>query len=378
MKNSWKLLTVRGIDIRLHFTFPLILIWAALQFGLLSGNTSSALFGIVAISILFIIVTLHELGHSFAAQYYGIPVKQIVLSPIGGVAQLREMPDKPVQEFVIAFAGPAVNFLIAAVMGAMIFLFNIDLINPLAVLSGQGGFSFNALFSYVFVSNIFLALFNLLPAFPLDGGRIFRALLAMRLEYARATNIAAAVGRGAAILLGLYALSTGSFFMVFIAIFIYTAAGQEAQYVRYRQALRGYTVQRVFSPSVHRLEPEMTLQQAADLMLYSGQRDFPVVVEDRLIGFVGQQDLEEGLRKLPRYSPVSAIMRQDVEPVVPADDVFEVQRRLAEERLGALPVVAADGRADGRFLGLLTLRHIADLHRLLSISPDLAPRTQSA
>jgi Zn-dependent protease len=373
MKTSWKLFTIRGIDIRLHFTFPLILIWAALQFGLLAGNVSSALFGVVAISILFAVVTLHELGHSFAAQYYDVPVKQIVLSPIGGVAQLREMPDKPIQEFVIALAGPAVNFLIAAAMGMMVFALRIDLANPMAMLSGQGGFSLTSLFSYVFVSNILLALFNLLPAFPLDGGRIFRALLAMRLDYTRATAIAAAVGRGTAILLALYALSTGNLFMVFIAVFIFSAAGQEAQFVRYRQALRGYTVQRVFSPSVYRLEPETTLQQAANLLLYSGQRDFPVVVEEQLIGFVSQQDLEEGLRILPRYAPVSAIMRRDVEPVVPADDVFEAQRRLVEARLGALPVVAG-----GRFLGLLTLRNIADLHRLLAISPDLAPRTQSA
>lgn len=375
MKNSWKILTVRGIDIRLHFTFPLILIWAAVQFGLLSGNISSAIFGIVAVSILFIIVTLHELGHSFAAQYYGIPVKQIVLSPIGGVAQLREMPDKPMQEFVIALAGPAVNFLIAIVMGAMIYGLNIDLTSPLAILMGQSGFSLSALFSYVFLSNGFLALFNLLPAFPLDGGRVFRALLAMRLDYVRATNIAATVGRVAAVLLGFFALTSASFFLIFIAMFIYMAAGQEAQYVRYRHALRGYTVQRVFSPSAYRLEPSTTLQQAATLMLYGGQRDFPVVVGEQLVGFVSQQDLEEGLRRLPRYTPVSEIMRRDIEPIIPADDVLEAQRRLIEERLGALPVVAG-----GRFLGLLTLRHIADLYRLLAISPDIdiAPRTQSA
>jgi Zn-dependent protease/CBS domain-containing protein len=334
---------------------------------------SSALFGVVAISILFAFVTLHELGHSFAAQYYGVPVKQIVLSPIGGVAQLREMPEKPVQEFVIALAGPAVNFLIAVVMGALIFLLNIELTNPLAVLAGRGGFGFEALFSYVFVYNIFLALFNLLPAFPLDGGRVFRALLAMRLDYVRATNIASAVGRGTALLLGLYALSTGGLFLAFIAIFIYTAAGQEAQYVRYRQAMRGYTVQRLFSPSVYRLQPETTLQQAVSLKLYSGQQDFPVVVDDTLLGFVSRQDLEDAMRSLPPHSPVSAIMRHDIEPVVPADEVLDVQRRLAEERLGALPVVAG-----GRFLGLLTLRHIADLQRLLALSPDFAPRTQSA
>ena len=109
MGSSLKLFSIRGIEVKLHITFPLILLWAALQFGLLAGNLSSALFGVVAVSFLFVLVTLHELGHSFAAQYYGVPVKQIVLSPLGGVAQLAHIPEKPVQEFVIAIAGPAVT-----------------------------------------------------------------------------------------------------------------------------------------------------------------------------------------------------------------------------------------------------------------------------
>jgi Zn-dependent protease len=132
MNSSLKLFSVRGIDIRLHITFPLILVWAAFQFGLIAGlGLTGALFGIITISLLFVLVTLHELGHSFAALHYGVPVKQIVLLPIGGVAQLREMPDKPVQEFVIAIAGPAVNVLIAILMGMAAIAFRIPIVNPI-------------------------------------------------------------------------------------------------------------------------------------------------------------------------------------------------------------------------------------------------------
>ena len=161
MRGSLRLITVRGIDIRLHFTFPLILIWAALQFGLLAGNLSGALFGVTAILILFGLVTLHELGHGFAAQYYDVPVKQIVLSPIGGVAQLSHIPEKPSQEFFIALAGPAVNFLIALLMALVLLTPVASLGNPAAVITGASGFTLNSLFSYIFFYNILLALFNI-------------------------------------------------------------------------------------------------------------------------------------------------------------------------------------------------------------------------
>lgn len=367
--GSLKLFSVRGIDIRLHYTFPLILIYAALQFGFfLNGGILGAVFGVIATSLLFVLVTLHELGHSFAAMHYNVPVERIVLSPIGGIAQLRRMPEDPKQEFVVAIAGPAVNFVIAIIMGAFALVLGINIANPFLIL---GSFSLTALFSYVFVSNIFLALFNLIPAFPMDGGRVLRALLAMRLDYVQATNIAATIGRGFAILFGLYGLITGGIFLMLIAFFLFTMAGQEAAVVRLGRALRGYTVQQAYNASVYKLQPSQTLQQAANMILYSGQDTLPVSQDGRLVGLVTQAQVMELLQTHGPQTLVGHIMKRDIAPVSLQSEITAVQKRLNEEGLNALPVVG-----HGEYLiGLITRRHIADLYQMLSLRPNVIPGT---
>ena len=226
MGSSFRLFAIRGIDVKLHITFPLILLWAAFQFGLTDGNLTGALFGVVAVSLLFVLVTLHELGHSFAAQYFGYPTKQIILSPLGGLAQLSDIPEKPIQEFIVAIAGPAVNIAIGIVMLVIGVSAGLPLTNY--VFGGLAGFGLEALFGYVFFYNIVLALFNLMPAFPLDGGRIFRSLLAMKFDYVRATTIAVTVGRALAVLLGIYGLLNGGIenYWIFAAPFISVKTGQ--------------------------------------------------------------------------------------------------------------------------------------------------------
>lgn len=368
MRNSWKLFTIRGVEVRLHFTFPLILIFAALQFGLIAGSVTGALFGVVAISVLFALVTLHELGHSFAAQSYGIHVKQIVLSPIGGVAQLERMPEDPRQELVIAAAGPAVNLIIAVVMGAVVLAGGFGLPTLRDALPGANGYGLSALFAYIFVYNIILALFNMIPAFPLDGGRILRALLAMRLDYVRATRLAANIGRIAAVGLGIYGLLNGGLFMVLIALFIFTAAGQEAQYVVMRRALRGYQVHHVYNTSAYRLAPESTIRQAADLMLIGGQTSFAVVRDESLLGFVNHDALVEAIKTRPPYTSVVEIMRHDIEPARLDEELVDVEQRMGERGLDALPVAEY-----GTYLGLITAKQIGMLRRLALTAPDSAP-----
>jgi Zn-dependent protease/predicted transcriptional regulator len=373
MNKSLKLFSVRGIDVRLHITFPLILVWAAVEFGLLNGSLVGALFGVVAIMLLFVLVTLHELGHSFTSQFYGYPVKQIVLTPLGGLAQLTEIPEKPIQEFFVAIAGPAVNVVVAAIMGLFALLANVSISNPLRAISGGAGLSLEALFTYIFVYNIMLAVFNLLPAFPLDGGRIFRSLLAMKLEYVRATNIAAAVGRALAIMLGLFAIFNGNIFLILIAIFIFTAGDQEAQMVRARSMMRGIRVDQVTSRNAYTLTPESTVQQALNLMLLGGgQADFPVLDEDRLVGFVSREALLQAKSTAAPHSYISAIM-DSVEPASAGDDLYDVQRRMSENKLNALPVVSA-----GRYLGLITRQQILSALRMMHNVPDLANQSHSA
>lgn len=368
MGRSLKLFSVRGIDVRLHFTFPLILLWAGLQFGLIGGSASAALFGVIVIALLFVLVTLHELGHSFAALYYGVQVKQIVLSPLGGLAQLERMPEKPVQEFVIAIAGPAVNVAVALVMAPFIQLLGLGLGDLAAVLSLNAGLTATAVFTYVFFYNFILALFNLLPAFPLDGGRIFRSLLAMKYDYVRATNVASFVGRGFAILLGIYALLNGGIFMIFIAGFIFLAAGQEAAAVRYREALRGYTVADVYSPTAYTLNPYNNLQQAVNLMMMSGQTSFPVVQNEELEGFITQQDLGQAMQTRGAHTWTNMIMRQDIQPLTPSTLLVDAQERLFTEQLEALPVAE-----NGRYLGLVGRWQIQQFFRLLSSNASVRP-----
>lgn len=368
MGRSLKLFSVRGIDVRLHFTFPLIFLWAGLQFGLIGGSPTAALFGVIVIALLFVLVTLHELGHSFAALYYGVPVKQIVLSPIGGLAQLERMPEKPVQEFVIAVAGPAVNVAVALLLAPFIPLFGLGAADFVAALSLNAGLTVTAVFVYVFFYNIILALFNLIPAFPLDGGRIFRSLLAMKLDYVRATNIASIVGRGFAVLLGIYALFNGGIFMIFIAVFIFMAAGQEAVAVRYREALRGYTVADVYSPTAYTLNPYNNLQQAVNLMMMSGQTSFPVVQNEALEGFVTQQDLGQAMQVRGAHTWTNMIMRRDIRPLSPGTLLVDAQERLFAEQLESLPVVE-----NGRYLGLIGNWQIQQFFRLLSSNASVRP-----
>jgi Zn-dependent protease/CBS domain-containing protein len=370
MNKSLRLLTVKGIDIRIHMTFPLILIWAAFQFGTIFGGISGSVFGIVAISLLFVLVTLHELGHSFAARMYGVPVKQIVLSPIGGIAQLQRMPDKPIQELVIAIAGPAVNIGIAFLIIAAGIAAGLNISALANTFSMSESATLTALISYIFISNLFLAAFNLIPAFPMDGGRILRSLLAMRIDYAKATNIAAAIGRVVAILFGIYGLLNGGIFMIFIAFFIFTAAGQEAKFTRLKHALESYTVQQAYSPSAYRLDPSYSLEQARNLTNYTGQRAFPVVNGEWLTGYITKSHLDAALQSNPSYMPVSSFMDKRIQPVTPAAGLYEVQQRLMAEGRESLPVVSAAGH----YLGIITQQHISALLSQVQ-TPPIVPGT---
>jgi Zn-dependent protease len=370
MNSSLKLFSVRGIDIRVHLTFPLILVWAAFQFGVLGGGgLAGALFGVIAISLLFVLVTLHELGHSFAALHYGVPVERIVLLPIGGVAQLRNMPDNPKQEFVIALAGPAVNVALAILMGGTAVLFGLPLTNPLT--SGIL-LTFGALFSYIFFYNVILAIFNMIPAFPMDGGRVLRSALAMKLEYGQATSIAVSLGRGLAVLFGLYGLLNGQFFSVLIAIFIFSGATQEGQMVKFRQRLRGYTVQQAYTNQIPILRPDDSLSEVANWMA-RGVTDFPVSQFDSYVGFLDNQRLMEALQQSGSSQTVAATMARDVEPVSLTADLYDVQQRMSHEGLSALPVVEY-----GRIVGVISNRHIRQMLRMAAMQPELFPRVQSA
>jgi Zn-dependent protease/CBS domain-containing protein len=364
MNSSIRLFNIRGITLRVHFTFPLILVWAALQFGLFAGlGTSGAIFGILVTLLLFVIVVLHELGHSVVAQHYGIPVKDIVLLPIGGVAQMARIPEEPVQELLIAIAGPMVNFVLAGLMIIANLAFGLSggLGNPLALLYGFGGISVASIFNYLFVANLFLGIFNLLPAFPMDGGRILRALLAMRLDYVRATDIAGMIGKLMAILLGAWGVFGGGIFLILIAFFVFVEADQEGKMVKIRHMLRGLTVAQAYSPQARTLNPQVTVGEAMELALSSLQSDFPVCDGGQVIGMLTKGKLIETLNQRGPTVPVGEVMLKNIQPVTPGEELYDAQQQMAESQLNALPVADA-----GRYLGLITSRGIHELIQLVS------------
>ncbi len=374
MSGSIHLFRVRGIALRMHLTFPLILIWAALQFGWLNGRGwAGAAYGVIVTLLLFVIVVLHELGHSVAAMRYGVEVKQIVLLPIGGVAQLARMPEDPRQELVIAIAGPAVNFLLAGLLLAMGSLWGQDLgvRRLMFALGGLGRPTLRAVFTYVFAANLFLAAFNLLPAFPMDGGRVLRALLASWMDHGRATTIAVTVGQGMAWLLGLWGFLGGGIFLILVAIFIYVGAAQEGRMVQWRMALSGLTVAQAYSRQVQALPPQATLRDAVSLTLNTMQSDFPICEGERLLGLLTHAALVEALDRHGAETEVALVMRREVEPVAPDEGLERVQERLAREKLDALPVVE-----EGLFLGLITSRDLNEVFRLLASHPDLVVRRE--
>ncbi len=367
MGGAFRLFSIKDIDIKMHITFPLILIWAAIQFGFLARQgIQGAVFGVIVTTLLFVVVVLHELGHSFAALHYNVDVEEIVILPIGGVARLARIPEEPIQEFIIAIAGPAVNFAIAVLMTLAGLLLAPLLGLPFApsLRFSLGDLSLISIFNYVFLSNLFLGIFNLLPAFPMDGGRVLRALLATRLAYLRATRISVAIGQLLAWALGLFGFLQGNLFMILIAIFIYLGAGQEERTIQVRSVLGDLTVEDVYSRQPSVLHPASTLQDAVNMTLNSFQSSFPVCDGETFVGLLTHTRLVEALDKHGAQFPVEQIMQRDISPAKPSELVFEVQMRMSEAKLDALPVVEA-----GRLLGLLTSQDINEAFRLKSRQP---------
>ena len=230
MRWSLKIAKLAGIDIFIHFTFFILLTWVALIQLKLNGSIGAAFSGVVFILAIFSCVVLHELGHALAAKKYGIKTRDIILLPIGGVARLEKMPNRPIQELWVALAGPAVNVVIVALLAVYLWITNT--LTP----DNQLTMTTAAFVERIMGVNIFLILFNMIPAFPMDGGRVFRALLATRLAYVRATQISANLGQAIALLFGIIGLFYNPI-LLFIAFFVWMGAAQETRMVRMKSVL---------------------------------------------------------------------------------------------------------------------------------------------
>jgi|ERR1035437_1209223 Zn-dependent protease len=349
MKWSLKLGKLLGIDVYLHFTFLLLLVFLGFVYWRSTQNVEAALRGVAFIVALFGCVVLHELGHALMARRYGIRTRDITLLPIGGIARLERMPEKPMQEFWVALAGPAVNVIIVAVL--LVGLAAADGFTPVKEISVTGG----SFWQRLMVLNLVLVAFNLLPAFPMDGGRVLRALLAMRLGRRRATAIAANVGQGMAILFGIVGFFYNPF-LIFIGIFVYLGAQAEASMVEMQSALAGLRVRDAMMTRFRTLAAQDTLAKAVEELLAGSQQDFPVLENAQPIGILRRNDLVKALAEGRRDAAVTESMSHDCETVDEATSLKSAVESMRERQCATVPVVAG-----GRVVGLLTLEHISEI-----------------
>ena len=367
---SWSLNigTIAGTAIRVHITFLLFLGWIFAA-SWASGGADAAWQGLAFMLLLFACVVAHEFGHIFTARAFGVSTPDVTLLPIGGVARLERIPEEPREEFLVAIAGPLVNVAIAAALvliagarldaGAIgaVESPNVSLIDRLAAV------------------NLFLALFNMIPAFPMDGGRVLRAILASRIGYVRATEIAAVIGQGVAFALGFIGLFYNPM-LIFIAIFVYLAASSEAHLVAIRAMSQGVPVSTAMMTQFATLTPEAPVEQAVETLLRTSQSEFPVVdAAGRPAGLLGRNDLIRSLKQLGPDARVADAMSATVPTIGHRRCLEEAFRMLQEKSAPAVAVVDATGR----LVGLVTSETVGEmlmLHEALPKGARLGPWTR--
>lgn len=372
VRDAWslKLLSVSGIPIRLHFTFLLMIIW----FSVSSFAGSGATLVLFALG-LFTCVALHELGHALTAQRFGYTVSDIVLYPIGGIASIEQNP-RARHELLIAVAGPAVNVVIALILAAV--LASMKQLPDMSQLQGGSlaGFEKTPI-RLLLYANIALVVFNMIPAFPMDGGRVLRALLALRLGKARATRIAAGVGQFVAVLMGLYGLgifgspfaripffpAPGNFSLVVIALFVFFAAGQESHAEQSREVVEDAVVSEAMVREFATLAPGDNLRRAAEVLLATSQQDFPVVNGDEVVGVLSRNQLLRGLAQEGDTAYVAGTMNREVVFARPGDDLAPVM--MNPNGVQRAPILVRGD--DGTLVGMVTMENLMEFLTLRQI-----------
>ncbi|MDV4144074.1 MULTISPECIES: site-2 protease family protein [Shimia] len=348
-----------GSDIRIHATFFLLLLWIGLM-AYAEGGPVAALTSTLFILALFACVVAHEFGHALTARRYGIRTPDITLLPIGGMARLEKMPDRPAQEILVALAGPAVNMVIWAALSLIVGVQGGD---ALVYLSELTPTTFLAQLAAV---NLFLAVFNLLPAFPMDGGRVLRALLQTRMPRPRATEVAARAGQVVALLMGFAAFATGNMILLLIAGFIFIAGSAESKDVSMRAATRRLKARDAMITSYESLAPTDPLQTAATTLIRTTQHEFPVLAPDgTLKGFLTRNALFVAMAEDGNaMRPIGDLMDTDI-PRTRLDTPLEA----VTDALGkGAPAVVVCSH-DDRMLGYITRENLGELMILQSHRP---------
>ena len=355
MPWSVKVARIAGVNVYLHFTFILLLLLVALAESGSAPSFTEAALGILFFISLFACVLAHEFGHILMARRFGVGTRDVTLLPIGGVARLEKMPDRPRDEFWVAIAGPAVNVGIALLLTTGLVMFGGGW-SRLEWSLEEAGYV-----ESLITINVAMILFNLLPAFPMDGGRVLRAILASRMEFVRATQIAARLGRGMAILfiiVGVFWLKNP--FLFFIALVVWFGAGQEANYAILKSQLKGITVKQAMITEFHQSTPDDSLGKIAEWVLAGTQTDFPIVNDSQqVIGMLGTKELFEALRHHDLWTPVQDVMKRDfvvLESSFQLEPALNLYQRRTQQMI---PVVE-----NGMLIGMLAMENVAELIKI--------------
>lgn len=368
---SWSLNigSVAGTVVRIHLTFLLFLAWIFAA-SYTTGGATAAWDSLVFMLLLFLCVLLHEFGHIFTARAFGVTTPYVTLLPIGGVAQLDRIPEQPGQEFLVAIAGPLVNVVIAT---GLVLLAGANLGAASAAVDN----THVPLLDRLAAVNLFLALFNMIPAFPMDGGRVLRALLASRLGFVRATEIAAAIGQAVAFALGFIGLLYNPI-LIFIAIFVYLAASAEAHFVALSAMSRGVPVSAAMVTQFATLTPEAHVDEAVQTLLRTSQSEFPVIDgAGKPVGLLGRGDLIRALKQLGPDARVAAAMSNELPTISKSHCLDEAFRILQQKSAPAVGITDAAGR----LIGLVTAETVGEmlmLHKALPKGVQLGPWSRPA
>src|ERR687893_2543403 len=368
MGGSFKIGRYSGIDVRVHWTFFLLLAFFTFLGYQASGSAVGALTSGVTIVALFLCVLLHEFGHSLAAQRLGIGIHSITLLPLGGISNFESLPEKPADEVKTTIAGPLVNVVLAPIFFGVGLLFGAVPRVPADPFMDIG--SVGQFFFYLGYLNVVLAVFNLLPAFPLDGGRILRGLLATRLGALRATEIASRVGQLFAFAFFLIGLLGGNFLLALVAVFIFFGATGEAQMVRQRELTRGLRVSDVMGskPNTQTVTPSHTFVQVLNSVIHGYQEDFPVVDDGKLVGMLPRDEIMAAAHSPERYSSVRDLMKTNVPTISSQADLFEDGLRILQQSGSrALPVIE-----NGELVGMLTIEDVGQASLLGPLAREVS------
>lgn len=346
-----------GIRFRVHLTFLILVLFFGLV-GALAGGLLTALSAMLFLCMVFACVTIHELAHSLVARAYGVPVDSITLLPIGGVASMRGMPETPGQEIVISVVGPAISIAIFIFMFPFLRLAGADFwpvdpftANPIHFLASLASV------------NLLLGVFNFIPAFPMDGGRIFRGVLALLFDYGVATRIATVLGQIFAVGFVLVGFLPDHFWFIIIGLFIFFGASAEQRQSRVHSALKRFTVSQAMLSSFHVLPPDVPVSAAAEALLHGGQADFPIVHQGRFLGILSSHDIVDAMRSGQSQRPVGELVSPNLPAVTPDMNLDQVQRLMILGNHMALPVTSG-----GLLAGIISQERMGRflaVHRML-------------